>query len=131
MAMREIKFRAWHDTKQSMMQEGDNYGTSSGIDCLVYKQQGQPVELMQYTGLLDKNGVEIYEGDIVKYHQAEYSEETELYEDRITSVEWADDCYALIHREPEIKLITPFNICRSKIIEVIGNIYENKELLEQ
>ena len=99
----------------------ENYLAEDGYLC---------IDKLQYTGLKDKNFVEIYEGDIIKYHQAEYNENTELYEDRMTVCEWYDDQYAAIVRTDEVTLITPNSLLRTKVIEVIGNIYENQELLK-
>jgi len=126
--MREIKFRAWDTPNKYMITHKELCLVPLTYNEVFKGKDGYP--LMQYTGLKDKNGVEIYDGDIVKYYQAEYNEETELREDRITVCEWYEDCYALIQRDAEGMLITPFNILRTKVIEVIGNIYENKELLE-
>ena len=63
MVSREIKFRAWFDNgkAQDMFFVGDAYGTVHPMDCCRYAQDGQPVTLMQYTGLKDASGVEIYE----------------------------------------------------------------------
>lgn len=74
------------------------------------------VELMQYTGLKDKNGVEIYEGDIVRY--AEFN----------CPVLWSKDlmwCIDINNGYGEEMLTAYFDY----ELEVIGNIYENKELL--
>lgn len=72
--MREIKFRAW-DGKRMYYDPNDFYLRMDGSCFDVFEGEmdepicGQPI-LMQYTGLKDKNGKEIYEGDIVKtsYH---------------------------------------------------------------
>ena len=69
--MREIKFRAWHKGNRSkngrIINEPQMLHDEKPGDCLVYKNQGQNIEsIMQFTGLLDKNGVEIYEGDVTK-----------------------------------------------------------------
>ena len=77
--------------------------------------------LMQYTGLKDKNGKEIYEGDIIQYEDIYkgvviYSEKYTQFVLKETDI-IADECETL----------GEFNI---KVFEVIGNIYDNQELLE-
>ena len=60
---REIKFRAWHkEAKEMFIEDGIKYRFG---ECLKFLWEKQPVEVMQYTGLKDCKGVEIYEGDIV------------------------------------------------------------------
>ena len=73
--------------------------------------------LMQFTGLHDKNGKEIYEGDIVQIYKHMSSEKSE-----VTQVVWDEE-------NCEYKGIYP-NIAVWEQHEVIGNIYENPELLE-
>ena len=112
--MREIKFRAYHKNAGEMLYEiysltcYESHGKVNGIMEVDYEDLDYPddIELMQYTGLKDKNGKEIYEGDIVKY------------EDWLT---------------PEIISMDNYNIldaisCRA--VEIIGNTYENPELLK-
>src|SRR5690606_11227640 len=78
--------------------------------------------LMQYTGLKDKNGREIYEGDIVLYDR-------NIHKDIDTAkfkVVWAKDRYVL----QEIKHKYYIDDVTWELVEVIGNIYENPELME-
>ena len=60
---REIKFRAYQDNKMYYQGKSGVYGTKHFFDTLY-----EDCELMQFTGLTDKNGKEIYEGDICKRH---------------------------------------------------------------
>ena len=85
----------------------------SGISFL---EQLDDVVLMQYTGIKDKDGIEIFEGDIVRYFRNELA--VIVYRDGgvdIRSLSWGD-CEPLQRRLGEI--------------EVIGNIYQNNDLLE-
>lgn len=85
--------------------------------------------LMQYTGLLDKNGVEIYEGDILDFPDCSYSDGTGEYDDEISRgvVEWDNELamYSLTNR----MTVDMENFDWSES-EVIGNIYQNPELLK-
>lgn len=103
--MREIKFRAWLIGSERMLENVGFDNTSKA---------GAVVEYMQYTGLKDKNGVEIYEGDIVQY----------IYRDgyvkKLRLVEWRG-----------MRQYTGFSIAQPKHaeLEIIGNIYEHPELV--
>lgn len=87
--------------------------------------------IMRSTGLLDKNGQEIFEGDIVK-----------RYKSPVLKAEWEYQIETVVKREACLLLGKKFGkniatmsfgspFAKSDLLEVIGNIYENKELLEE
>jgi len=113
---REIKFRAWDKEKKIMYKDFWCHGFTSVNGLIGYWQKQHPV--MQYTGLKDKNGKGIYEGDIINY---EYND----YFHRKATIEFFDGGFITRYKGEPDRLDSGF----SKHIEVIGNIYEHKELL--
>lgn len=123
-----FKFRAWNKEDKKMYAVEGVYAykdecTQGGEVFLQWFKTShyfpEQVELMQCTGLKDKNGKLIYEGDIVQWGKTNFA------------VVWQSCQYALkkdINEKPIDFSLTSFN---GKGIEVIGNIYENKELLNE
>ena len=87
------------------------------------KRDFDEVILMQSTGLKDKHGVEIYEGDVVEYLDGEFS--------FIAKVAWSDWMWYLEGINPkESFMLDDVADNETADVEIIGNIYENPELLE-
>jgi len=149
--MKEVKFRAWDKNQKKMFYDGDyyylphhkdelkkvvdkcfitNYGifywvhetqlpyaTEQHFDSLKYQQRD--IEVMQFTGLQDKNGKEICKGDICK--NGDWETDVNTYNYRIEKVTW--------NKDNGMWMGWNFNE-DGMICEIIGNIYENPELLE-
>lgn len=123
--MRQIKFRGWHKKKRSwkglwIFRGGHNgeYDVSKNeIDILDLSKKWDGVILMQFTGLYDRKGKEIYEGDVVEWNSFENGKER-------AEVIYSGYMFTLYH--------TPFNSLPNIALigEIIGNIYENPELIK-
>lgn len=128
------KYRAWIKTEKRMIETDDlldiDYENEVVTTQQVYFENGLPddrdldnfvfeeIELMQSTGLVDKNGKEIFEGDIVKMSKDVYSEPT-YYE----VVRHRGGAYCLDSKQHGCELWLRHTDC-----EVVGNVYENPEL---
>jgi uncharacterized phage protein (TIGR01671 family) len=110
---REIKFRAWNGEQMV----SPDYITRDGIG--YWKEDSIPSyskELMQFTGLQDKNGVDIYEGDVVLVKG------TKRIGDYITKVVFKGQLFTLDINNTYLN----YDSCLKVGVEVIGNIHENK-----
>lgn len=128
--MRKIKFRAW-SVKQKQMLDPEHltvvfwkgyYSVRLPdimyFDKYIYERNPDPV-LMQYTGLKDKNGKEIYEGDILRAKK--YTLKRNKAGSNYKTVVWR-------HAHGGTGFNISFKI--SNVYELIGNIYENPELVK-
>ena len=116
--MREIKFRAWDKEIKKF------HGTFAlpligSYTVGVLHDRAAVIELSQYTGLRDKNGKEIYEGDVIEWSEAalwavRYNQDKAQYE-----------VYDHVYSRNQ----ATFALCSMKKKSVIGNIYEHPELL--
>ncbi|MDO8885752.1 YopX family protein [Candidatus Oleimmundimicrobium sp.] len=113
--MRKIKFRAWNELTKIMIDLKKITPLALSLDTdglFIPFSDGLP--LMQYTGLIDKNGKEIYESDLLKDNQGDIREV--IFED---GGFWC--------KYPNGQKYMPSEEFR----EVIGNVYENSELLKE
>ena len=125
---REIKFRAWdYISKKMFFPETENNsdtfftGFNDGV-AICINEDGANYSLMQFTGLKDKNGKEIYEGDIVEYSNFN----GHIY--RRVVVYFAPQFYLAPNLSEQFNLDT---FSTPTIHEtIIGNIYENPSLLQ-
>ena len=131
--MREIKFRAWDKEAKFMVDREywlviDTAGEVYEYNLGKLTNQTSQYEIMQYTGLEDKNGISIYEGDIIQIRNKETRGVVKFF-DSLTwdgggsshsgyfCEEWFDD-----NGEPEYG----YSLWGA---EIVGNIYQNKDLL--
>ena len=138
--MREIKFRVWTGIKMehqvvvgqlgAFYEGGISPTDSACISTTTLYHKETPV--MQFTGLRDKNGKEIYEGDIIRINnlQETWKRGEPNFDWRIFSIEWVRYTFVLTNKamnkplaDYDTRTLQPWDC------EIIGNIYSNPELL--
>jgi len=124
--MREIKFRAWDGFELAYEVHLDDKWaegkTKDGCNIRI-----KYPKYSQYTGIKDKNGKEIYEGDICRYRW--YINDNDIAEEITDKVEFTGGSF-MFHMSPLWEwreTQKPW----SMLLEILGNIYENPELLEE
>lgn len=120
--MRDIKFRAWCETEKHMYNWNNLLNQNLKNIFTITKSCGY--NLMQYTGLKDKNGKEIYEGDIIEWttHSGHKYKFSVKYSNKYAQ-------YIIVNTKGISMEYEPLGDFEN--IEVIGNIYNNPELLEE
>jgi uncharacterized phage protein (TIGR01671 family) len=133
--MRELKFKFWNkiarrfQTPNKYAIQGDGLYVSYDYDMMAWDDPSSFDDSIlvpcQYTGLKDAKGKEIYEGDIIQLEGSpiSYSIEWDKYQ-------WAINAHGALGYDPDWN-IQPFNHCVYERAIVVGNIFENSDLLKQ
>ena len=111
---REIKFRAWMDDGRMICGEPD----------YIWEMKSDDSPVMQYTGLKDKNGKEIYEGDIITYQEEPQKMKAEVV--------WKNGGFVFVYEDGTENITSeswyaPMDV---EITEIIGNVHENPDLIK-
>lgn len=126
------KFRAWAGGSLCRMYQPDEVMVGNGDIWIVDEDSvagdwivNNDLELMQSTGLKDKNGKEIFEGDVVQFEDC-YTESDFLYINK-GIVEWSQGSFTVTNRDS----VEMEDLLDGEILDVtiIGNIYENSALM--
>lgn len=117
--MRDIRFRAWQVVTKKIVIPKSLEGTPTGFKYIVTAYPNMtPIEcpLMEYTGLKDKSGVDIYERDIVEWFDSDE-------ERRVDQVVWSNGGLVLCNDRYTVGSYKSLNL------KVLGNIYEHPHLI--
>lgn len=128
--MNRFKFRVWNGSRMYYpsynlaVSNCDSMGQpciSQGLKDCEYIENNSIIQ--QFTGLLDKNGKEIYEGDILLYKPSYRESEGGQKDNIVSEVKWSDGSFIF---DSDILFQSD-----ASFFEIIGNIYENSELLDK
>ena len=122
------RFRAWLKNDKKMIDVDEIHWDRDRLDfigdAITFMRKADEIELMQSTGLYDKNGREIFEGDIVRQVRTQPTTENEIVVGIVTMIEGA----WLIMNDSE--QLASYLWSETDTNESIGNIYKNPELME-
>jgi uncharacterized phage protein (TIGR01671 family) len=122
--VREIKFRAWNIVTKTMIDLKKITPLALDIDTNgLFIPFSDGLIIMQYTGLKDINGKEIFENDVVKWKYYDCGEECE----KILCVVWSDD-YAGFFFEDRTDYFLDWQEISIGSCEIVGNIYEDSDV---
>jgi uncharacterized phage protein (TIGR01671 family) len=120
--MRELKFRAWDNLKKEWLKKKvyhfNPHFNEEGIGEFKLEQHPEGFTIQQYTGLKDKNGKEIYEGDILKWYEGENNLSEVIFQNgsfMVRGINWGAFWYISDYYD---------------VYTWFGNIFENPELLK-
>lgn len=125
------KFRAWLKNDKEMIEADEIHWDRGELDfigdAITFMRKADEIELMQSTGLFDKNGKEIFEGDVI----STYTDNLVIKRDNLLGfyVE-LDEKRNYFAETVDIEYLDLFAKDFGVAVEVVSNIYENPELLE-
>ena len=122
------RFRAWLKNDKEMIEADEIHWDRGELDfigdAITFMRKADEIELMQSTGLFDENGQEIFDGDIVRQVRTQPTTENEVVVGVVTMIEGA---WLIMNDSEQLASLLWSETDEN---EIIGNIYENPELLE-
>lgn len=134
--MRTLKFRAW-SVRHNIMLNSKTLHELLKVELDIKTNSTDNLLLMQFTGFVDFSGKEIYEGDIVEYVYTRDATQKKKFEIHFDDKVGAWFCghggmlsdVLVVQNDDEWKRSQNWNIRENQYLKVIGNIYENNELV--